>query len=33
LDRWLMFYRQPTLTTIELVDLIRGERDLPKRVQ
>ena len=33
LDRWLIFYRQPTPTTIELVDIIRGERDLPKRVK
>ncbi len=31
-DRWLVFYRRPTPVTVELVDLIRGERDLPHRV-
>ena len=31
-DRWLIFYRQPAPTTVELVDVIRGERDLPRRV-
>jgi hypothetical protein len=31
-ERWLVFYRQPAPGTIELVDLIRGERDLPRRV-
>ena len=31
-DRWLVFYRQPALSTVELVDVIRGERDLPRRV-
>ncbi len=30
--RWLIFYRQPETDLIELVDLIRGERDLPRRV-
>jgi hypothetical protein len=32
-DRWLIFYRQPDLMTIELVDITRGERDLPRRVK
>ena len=31
-DRWLLFYRQPEPMTVELVDIIRGERDLPRRV-
>ena len=31
-DRWLIFYRQPAPMTVELVDVIRGERDLPRRV-
>ena len=31
-DRWLIFYRLPDPTTIERVDIIRGERDLPRRV-
>ena len=31
-DRWLVFYRQPAPLTVEWVDLIRGERDLPRRV-
>lgn len=31
-DHWLIFYRQPAADTVELVDLIRGERDLPRRV-
>lgn len=30
--RWLVFYRQPEPDLVELVDLIRGERDLPRRV-
>jgi len=32
-DRWLIFYRLPDLITIELVDITRGERDLPRRVK
>ncbi len=32
-DRWLIFYRQPAPLTVELVDVIRGERDLPRRVK
>jgi hypothetical protein len=32
-DGWLIFYRQPDPMTLELVDIIRGERDLPKRVK
>ena len=32
-DRWLIFYRQPDPMTIELVDITRGERDLPRRVK
>jgi len=32
-DRWLIFYRLPDPMTIELVDITRGERDLPKRVK
>jgi hypothetical protein len=31
-ERWLIFYRLPDPITIELVDIIRGERDLPRRV-
>lgn len=31
--RWLIFYRQPDPTTVELVDIVRGERDLPRRVK
>ncbi len=31
-DRWLIFYRRPEPTTVELVDILRGERDLPRRV-
>ena len=31
-DRWLVFYRQPAPSTVELVGAIRGERDLPRRV-
>lgn len=31
-DRWLIFYRQPAPMTVELVDVIRGERDLPRRM-
>lgn len=30
--RWLVFYRRPEADVVELVDLIRGERDLPRRV-
>jgi hypothetical protein len=30
--RWLIFYRQPGPDMVELVDLIRGERDLPRQV-
>ena len=29
---WLIFYRQPGPMTVELVDSVRGERDLPRRV-
>lgn len=32
-ERWLIFYRQPEPATVELVDIIRGERDLPRRVK
>jgi hypothetical protein len=32
-NRWLIFYRLPEPTTIELVDILRGERDLPRRVR
>ena len=32
-DRWLIFYRQPVPSTIELVDVMRAERDLRRRVQ
>jgi hypothetical protein len=32
-ERWLIFYRLPDPITIELVDIIRGERDLPRRVK
>ena len=32
-DRWLIFYRQPAATTVELVDVVRGERDLPRKVK
>jgi len=31
-DRWLIFYRQPGPTTVELMDVIPGERDLQRRV-
>jgi len=31
-DRWLIFYRQPGPSTVELVDIMRGERDLGQRV-
>ena len=30
--RWLIFYRYQDLGTVELVELIRSERDLPRRV-
>ena len=29
---WLIFYRQPGPMTVGLVDSVRGERDLPRRV-
>ena len=32
-DRWLIFYRLPDPMTIELVDITRGEGDLPRRVK
>jgi hypothetical protein len=32
-QRWLLFYRQPDRDTIELVELIRGKRDLPRRIR
>ena len=32
-ERWLIFCRLPDPITIELVDIIRGERDLPRRVK
>ena len=32
-DRWLIFYRQPTPDSIDLIDILRGERDLPRRVK
>ena len=32
-NRWLIFYRQPEPMTVELADIIRGERDLPRRVR
>ncbi|MEN9674920.1 MAG: hypothetical protein RIS76_816 [Verrucomicrobiota bacterium] len=32
-NRWLIFYRQPDPATVEFVDIIRGERDLPRRVK
>lgn len=31
--KWLIFYRCPEPGTVELVELIRGERDLPRRVR
>jgi plasmid stabilization system protein ParE len=31
--RWLIFYRQPNPTTVELVDIVPGARDLPRRVK
>ncbi|MFM8878942.1 MAG: type II toxin-antitoxin system RelE/ParE family toxin [Verrucomicrobiota bacterium] len=32
-DRWLVFYRLPDPMTVELVDITRGERNLPRRVK
>jgi len=32
-DRWMIVYRQPDPMTLELVDITRGERDLPGRVK
>lgn len=32
-QRWLLFYRLPATGTVELVEIIRGERDLPRRVR
>ena len=32
-QRWLLFYRKPAMNTIELVEIIRGERDLQQRVR
>ena len=32
-DRWLIFYRQPASDSVELIDILRGERDLPRRVK
>lgn len=31
-QRWLIFYRQPAEDVVELVELIAGERDLPRRL-